>query len=203
MALVVEDGTGLVNANSYISESFADTHHDDRGNTKWGAGSSADQQSALIRAADYIDKRWGIWFRGIKGSSTQALQWPRVGAFDNSGYVLDGVPVLLEKASAEYALRALLNNVLAPDPSASVPEQNHISGSTVTTEVITGEVQEKMEKVGPITEKTVYRTASENRSQRTTGSSLLEDASIPEYPEADLLMEELTRQAMSMRIARG
>ncbi len=203
MALVVEDGTGLAGANSYISESFADTYHDDRGNTKWAAESSANKQSAIIRATDYIDKRWGVWFRGIKSSSTQALQWPRVNAFDNNGYVWSGVPTLLERACVEYALRALINNVLAPDPSLSVPEQNHVTGSTVTTEVVTGEIQEKMEKVGPITEKTVYRTASENRSQRMNQSSLLEDASIPEYPEADLWMEELTKQAVSMRVARG
>ncbi len=204
MSLVPEDGTGLVNSNTYISAAFADTYHDERGNTKWENASVAERESALIRASDYIDKRWGVWFRGIKSSSIQALQWPRIGAFDNNRYTLNGiVPVPLQKACAEYALRAFLNNVLAPDPHQTVPEQNHEEGSVVDTEVITGEIQEKEEKVGPIEERTVYRTSSQNRSLRTAESSLVDGSAVPQYPEADLWMAELTKDATSRRIARG
>lgn len=203
MALTVEDGTGLSDANVYTSLAFDDAYHDDRGNTKWEDASVADRESAKIRATDYIDKRWGVWFKGRKSSSTQARQWPRISAVDNNGYVLSGVPVLLQWASAEYALRALINNVLAPDPAQSVPGQNHETGSTVVTDVVTGEITETVETVGPITEKRVYRPASVGRSIRSSQPSIVASNEVQAYPEADLWMEELTRQSTSMKMARG
>ncbi len=198
MTLVVEDGTGKTDANVYISLAFADAYHEDRGNTKWENAPIPDRESALIRATDYIEKRWGIWFRGIKSSSAQALQWPRISAFDNNRYALaNEVPTPLQKACAEYALRAFLNQVLAPDPLQTAPEQNHEEGSVVTTDVVAGEVQEKREKVGPIEEETVYRTSGINTSTRLAESSLVEGSAIQQYPEADLWMAELTKDALS------
>lgn len=207
MALVVEDGTGLAAANAYISEAYADTYHGDRGNTKWTDEDVADKEIAIIKATDYVDKRFGPLFKGRKGSSTQALSWPRTSALDYNGFSLNGiVPVPLQKAVAEYALRAILNNVLAPDPALPVPQQNHVTGSTVSSDVITGEITELTEKVGPITENKKYRTISQTSggaSDRSSQSSLLEDWHIPEYPEADMWMEELTRQTMSLAVGRG
>ena len=127
MALVPEDGSGLETANGYISQSFADTYHTDRYNTVWADYESDQKDAAIIRASDYVDKRFGRKFRGSRESRAQGLEWPRLSAFDNDGYAYSGddaVPRNLQKAVAEYALRAAKLGVLAPDPHSPVPAQS-------------------------------------------------------------------------------
>lgn len=176
MAFTVEDGTGLAAANAYISAAFADTYFLDRGNATWAAvATSALKEEAIVRATDYLDKRFGIRFKGVKQSSDQGLEWPRAGAVDNDGYVFDDVPRNLEKATAEYALRAL-SATLAPD--------NSNAGVKITRK-----------KVGPI----------ETESELSTPSSgtLVAPSSIPEYPEADLWVQELLKAGTERRTVRG
>lgn len=213
MAFLVEDGSGVPVANSYITEAYADTYHSDRGNTAWSDFTSPEQEAALIRASEYIDKRFGRRFRGLRKTKDQGLEWPRLDAFDNDGYLLSGVddlPRNLEKATAEYALRALICGVLAPDPILPVPKQDMTdSTGTRDTNVITGEVSRKREKVGPLEEDIWYETRSKvigdnlGAGARGVQSSLLNDFNIPEYPEADLWLEELLRSSMTQRLARG
>jgi hypothetical protein len=207
---LVEDGSGVPGANSYITEAYADTYHSDRGNTAWSDFTSPEQLAALIRASEYIDKRFGRRFRGLRKTKDQAMEWPRQNAFDNDGYLVPNVPLNLEKAAAEYALRAAICGVLAPDPILPVPKQD-LTDSTGTrdTDVITGEVSRKRDKVGPLEEERWYdtrsRAAGNNLGAGARGiqSSLLNDFNIPEYPEADLWLEELLRSSMTQRLARG
>ena len=104
MALVVEDGTGLANANAYISESFADTYHSDRGNAAWGSLSSTVKEQLIIKATEYLDATYD-WIGQIK-SDDQALGWPRKGDVkDKDGRDLkDQVPTAVKRACAELAL---------------------------------------------------------------------------------------------------
>ena len=73
----VDDGTGLTGSNSYVSVSDTDDYHTGRGNTSWTDGSITDasKKDALVRATDYVDKRFGSKYRGWRSSTTQALQW--------------------------------------------------------------------------------------------------------------------------------
>lgn len=214
MTLVVEDGSALANANGYISVAFATTHHSDRNNTAWTSFTTAQQESAIIRATDYIDKRFGRRFIGVRRQKEQALEWPRLDAFDNDGFLMSGtdeVPRLLQRACAEYALRALLVGVLAPDPLPPVPPQSMETGMTdrTTTDVITGEVFRKRDKVGPLEEERWYETRSQTIGRNLAAgatdvkSGLVNDFVIPEYPEADLWIEELLRSSMNRTLSRG
>lgn len=110
MAFVVEDGTGLANANSYVSVADADAYFADRGIAAW-TGSSTVKEHALIRATDFIETVYGRRFRGSVVTDTQALSFPR--------YITgeDEIPSDLKKATCEYALRALSASLL-PDPSS-------------------------------------------------------------------------------------
>jgi hypothetical protein len=95
--IVVEDGTGLTTSNSYISEADFSTYATDRGVTV--SGTSA---VLLIQAMDYIEEQP---FKGSKGSSTQALQWPRVGvAIDGYDVDSDEIPTILKDALCEIAI---------------------------------------------------------------------------------------------------
>ena len=212
MAFLVEDGSGVPLANSYVTAAYAGTHHADRGNTAWTDFTAPEQLAALIRASEYIDKRFGPRFRGVRKTKGQGMEWPRIDAFDNDGYALSGVddlPRNLEKAAAEYALRALICGVLAPDPILPVPKQD-LTDATGTRDnnVITGEISRKREKVGPLEEDLWYDTRSKAignnlaAGARGVQSSLLNDFNIPEYPEADLWLEELLR-ILGTTLARG
>lgn len=199
MALVVEDGTGLAAANAYISVAFADTYHGDRGNTKWTDESVSvpKKEQAIVRATDFINKLFGRKFIGTRRLELQGLEWPRIDAWDLDHYLLSAqVPPQLQKACAEYALRAVLLNVLAPDPGSAVPSQDNTFGSSSGTAAAIGEIKSQKVVVGPLEIDTSYNTLSsmqadlpDNRSK----SGLVTDALIPQYPEADMWLEELLR----------
>ena len=135
MALVVEDGTGLSTAESYISVANADSYHSVRGNSTW-TGADALKESALRRATTYIDGRYGPRFSGYRRlARDQALMWPRSDATDVEGWTIenDDIPVEIERATAEAALRELVDpGSLSPDVEIST------SGSIIR------------EKVGPL-----------------------------------------------------
>lgn len=109
MALIVEDGTGLPDAESYVSVTDADEYHSARGNAAW-TGSEAVKEQALRRATAYLDGRYGRQWPGTRVlGREQRLSWPRVNASDVTGEVIAGteVPFEVVQATCEAALRAL------------------------------------------------------------------------------------------------
>ena len=134
-------------------------------------------------------------------------------AFDNDGHLFNGstaLPPQLLKAVAEYALRALICGVLAPDPILPTPKQDLTDSSgTRDKDVITGEVSKRRDKVGPLEETREYITRSQavaanlGAGARSVQSSLVNDFNIPEYPEADLWLEEILIPSGSMVLLRG
>jgi hypothetical protein len=202
----VEDGTGLAAANSYLSVADADDYHDGRGNTEWDKAANTDElkQDALVRATDYVEKRFGTRFRGKRSSKEQALAWPRMSAWDDDGYEFEDVPTKLEHAVAEYALRAISVHELSPDPLSPVQAQSHVEGATRTT-TPTGEVKKFKETVGPLEEETEYMKGSDNLSAAAVSvkSGLVSDYNIPEYPAADMLLHGLLVNSSSRRVVRG
>lgn len=116
MAFLVEDGTGTVaGATAYVVVATVDAYHSDRGNDAWDAEDS-EKQVAIIKATDYVDRRWGSRLKGIRLLADQPLEFPRSGLRDSRGTLVEGIPTKLENAVAEYALRILVGTELAPDP---------------------------------------------------------------------------------------
>lgn len=115
MSIVVEDGTGKSDSETLISVADADTYFLDRGDTVWSAISTEEEKEHLLRkASDYILGTYGPRWSGSRLSSTQALDWPRVGVISN-GFLVesDVVPTLVENASAELALQSSISPLLA------------------------------------------------------------------------------------------
>lgn len=161
MAFTVETGAGLAAANAYVSVADADAYFADRGDpTAWSGATDPAKQAAIVKATDYIEKRFGHRFVGTKGSSTQALSWPRDNAYDRDGFLLadDEVPTKVANATAEYALRAIAATLM-PDPTINVDTA--------------GQIVRKHEKVGPIERELEYQ-----------GSG----GDLPAYPHADLML---------------
>jgi hypothetical protein len=105
MAIVVEDGTGLADAESYCSVADMRTYCGNRGLSLVGADDLRCEQ--LLRdATDYLLRFAGSW-QGVRVGSTQALDWPRDGVYV-AGYPIasDALPLMLVQASARLAWKA-------------------------------------------------------------------------------------------------
>jgi len=113
MTLIVEDGTGKSNANSFVSVADASAYHTARGNSAWAAlASDTIREQALIRATDYMEQAYRNRWAGYRVTSTQSLSWPRSWVpmedvdYISTYYPNDEVPTLVANACAELALKA-------------------------------------------------------------------------------------------------
>ena len=138
--LVVETGTGSATANSYATVAFCDTYFANQGGlAAWTAATPQMRFRALVQATQWIDLVYGGRFAGYRSNNTQALEFPRSLAYDAQGYEIAGIPVALQRATAEMARRWLEDaSQFNPDVSA---------GSNVTQDTVT---------VGPITISKTY-----------------------------------------------
>lgn len=103
----------------------ADTYNAERGRIEWAALDNGDKETGLLLASEYIDREFGTLFSGWKtGLRPQVRQWPRTGAWANDGgriYTLppNEIPVEVEHATYELALRAATGTALTVDFNAS------------------------------------------------------------------------------------
>lgn len=117
MALVVEDGTGLSNADAYVSVAEADAYLAGLGFTGWDTLTEGEKEIAIRRATQYIDEVFT--FPGVKKLSTQRLSMPRIGSGVEE---VDTWPVRRVKdACCEAAYRARSGSLFA-DVSANEVE---------------------------------------------------------------------------------
>jgi hypothetical protein len=81
--IVVEDGTAVPTANSYVSEVMLNTYCSDRAIMI----PDGDASAALIRATQYIEGHYrGRWPGSrVKYRGQQGLSWPRFGAYADDG----------------------------------------------------------------------------------------------------------------------
>lgn len=108
MALVVEDGTGMANADSYVSLADAESYFaamPPSVTTAWTSlATDAEKENLLRYATRVLDQK--ARFKGARTVKTSSLRWPRTGAIDCDG-VLVGSNVLprpIVSAVCEIAL---------------------------------------------------------------------------------------------------
>jgi hypothetical protein len=143
--LIIEDGSIVADANSYVTYDYVTAYHALRGNSAWAAGNVLDKQYAIIRATQAIDSLYkGKWKGNQTEYGTQELEWPREEAYVN-GVELDDdlIPASLKKAVAEAALKELATpGTLTPDLDrggeikkikADVVEIEYMDGANATT----------------------------------------------------------------------
>lgn len=154
MALIVEDGTGLPNANSFVTVAdvteYIAKYTVSGVNTVWDALDTAGKERHIQLATQHLVIKYDGRWKGTISTNTQALPWPRAGACDGENLLIDNnkVPQEVKDASAELVLRILSSGELLPD-------------STVATAAI----QSTAVRVGPIAKTVVY--ASGGASQTT------------------------------------
>lgn len=128
MPLIVEDGTLVANADSYITLAAARVYADSRGLSL--AGSDAEAERQLRRGFDYVEA-YRDRFKGAKVDPTQMTQWPRYGAYVDGRYI-DTITIPTELKYAQVQVAAAIQSGLDVTPNS------------------TGESFVVREKVGPI-----------------------------------------------------
>jgi hypothetical protein len=147
MALIVEDGSIVENADSYVEVADADTYHTNMGNSAWTNASTAQKEAALRKATQYIDTKYEGRWKGMRVFPAQPLMWPRnyvlqyeesssIGYAQTPVYVnSDEIPKCLRDAVCEAALRSL-SKALDPD----LDRGGHLS------QVVVGPIQTTYER---------------------------------------------------------
>jgi len=211
MAIVVEDGTLVTDANAYITVQFFREWHAARGiaaaATDAGSYTTALIEAAIVKATDYVDKRFGTKFVGELRDSDQSLMWPRSDAWTNQGDYIQTttIPKELKRAVVEYSLIALKLGDLLPLPANSFNTVDPDTGETTVAKG--GLVQRESQKVGPIEEETWYnqeqwRLVLEGRAPGGR-SDMVSLVNLPEYPVADEWLKPIVKTGMAMRLSRG
>ncbi|MEM8495226.1 MAG: DnaT-like ssDNA-binding protein [Planctomycetota bacterium] len=141
MALIVEDGSIVENANGYDTVANVKSFWDDRGFDHSAYTDDAVIGQAIVKATDFLDGnyRW----KGEVVSSEQSLQWPRYVYLEGEDYddTFAIVPDAVRRATAEYA-RLALSNPLESDPATG------LQGAVRRTDRQVGPLRKEIEYAG-------------------------------------------------------
>lgn len=174
MALTKEDGTIVVDANSYADATDADAYQTDRGRQAWLDADAAVKDAALVRATDYIETRFGRRFVGEPLGDVQELAWPRqLAVYPRTGnaFPTDEVPEDILNATVLYA-GEIIGEGLTVDGMEEL---------AITPEIESSNVKSRREKVDVLEESVQFFGS---------GSAL---RTIQPYPEADRLIRSWLR----------
>lgn len=137
MALIVEDGSGIEDADAYQAISDIQDYAAARGLT-FVITDVAAAEAAARRAATWLDATYRTRLPGarVRGRA-QGLEWPRKYAFDTSNEVIadDEVPPEWLRANSEAAIRELASpGALSPDVIVGRIEKSvSVSGAVSVT----------------------------------------------------------------------
>lgn len=157
LTLIEEDGTGKADANSYASVVDGDAYHDGHlYATAWTAATTENKEKALVFATRLLDAEFR--FKGVKASTTQALQWPRAECRDPDGaddLASDAVPSAVVQATCEMARELLVKDRTAAYAGEGLKYLNVGStqtgyDKTDTPPVITRVAQAMLAKLGSL-----------------------------------------------------
>lgn len=135
MALAVETGAGLPDAESYGSVADCAAYAAARG-LAFPASPEAAAEAALRRATAFIDGKRGRFPGFRRMARAQALEWPRIGASDAAGNAVpfDAIPSEIVKATFEAAIREIATpGSMAPDQTPAI-RRKRVKAGPVETE---------------------------------------------------------------------
>ena len=127
MALIIEDGSGVANANSYVTAAQWDAWATARGISH--SHSTSKIEEFILTAMDYIEAQN---FLGRKATNAQSLQWPRTEVYIDSYSVnSDEIPNQLKNALYEVT-RTVADGNFALSARGRQTTQEKIGEITVT-----------------------------------------------------------------------
>lgn len=113
MALIIEDGTQVVGANSYVTTTEIKAFATARGIVDFPTA-DADVEILSTLAMDYLEAKRSE-YRGTKTSASQSLQYPREGSTVDGVLIANNIiPVELKNAQMQLTIEAHEFGDLAP-----------------------------------------------------------------------------------------
>lgn len=136
--LIVEDGSVVTGANTYVSVADVDTYLADYGKTSdaWDSATADGKASAVLRASQIMRARYGGQWRGEKTEKTQPMQWPRkdVRDYDGDEYSNVVVPPEVRQCQMEISLLVIAGEAVINDKVAKPPQIKRETVGPITTE---------------------------------------------------------------------
>lgn len=131
--LIIEDGSQVDNANSFVTDAEYKTYANLRGLTV--AATQPDREADLIAAMDYLQSVEHK-MKGYRASSTQALLYPRYGVLLH-GYVIANtvIPNELKRAQMEAAVYSTSSELLTNTTNENIKKEKV---DVLETEYFTG-----------------------------------------------------------------
>lgn len=130
MSLIIEDGSIVANANSYVTVSGVNSYATAYGYSEWSDTAITDtiKEQAVLKAMRYIET---LDFSGVKQEATQPLAFPRKELVDGDSYEVSTnfIPQKLINAVCEAAMLMLPDSEVNLQPV--VTKQNYISAEKV------------------------------------------------------------------------
>jgi hypothetical protein len=125
VTLVVEDGTGLSTANSYLTVLEAEDILcvNPTAYATWTALTPTEKDTYLVWASGYIDDY--VDWNGYKTVEDSGLRWPRCGVYNRDGILIgeNDIPPQLKQAVAEIAVFLVNSSAAASGgQSSNLPE---------------------------------------------------------------------------------
>jgi hypothetical protein len=122
MDIIVEDGTGIVIANSYLSTDEADDLLSINIHSTWATLVDDDKEKLLMYATRVLDER--CRWNGVKTFPTSGLAWPRMRVRDKEGNLVEDniVPLAVKYATAVLANHLITNNPEVANTSANLTQ---------------------------------------------------------------------------------
>ena len=155
--MAIDATAGGSAANSYATAAEAKTYAVDRNNTTWTGLSPHVQEANLIKATDYLERRFTGRWAGAKATDAQALAFPRVNLLDVDGYAISStvVPEVIKRAQFEAAFAIASGIDLEPTFTRG------------------GQVRRKKVKAGPVETETEYSGAGSHEAVVTAIDRML------------------------------
>lgn len=114
--LIVEDGSVVANANTFVTAAEVVSYADRRG-YDFDNNDPDESARAIIRAADWMKNTSRLQYRGSLRSAVQCLPWPRDSASFYRGPDIPStlIPQCVKDAQCELAYRTFAGTELQPD----------------------------------------------------------------------------------------
>ena len=136
---------GSPDANSYVTVSEAASYFGNRTHSEdWDEFDN--QPAALCTASQMLD--WYFKWKGVKATTTQAMQWPRIDAVraDGTEIAEDEIPPELKVAVYELALSSLSDDLTANNPLAGIDQ---VKAGTLMVKASVGGVDSTVQEAIP------------------------------------------------------
>lgn len=144
MTLIVEDGTIVTGANTFISQADFRSYCDDRG-INLDAYDPLLIDASIVRAGDWLNNEDRLWWRGQRVNDEQSMAWPRAGVIVQLGtgneLPSNLIPSKIKQAQCYLTFKQLTVGDVQPDLDRGGGIQSVSAGGVSVTYMSTAMIE--------------------------------------------------------------